>query len=87
MPYSAQVVEAVAFVRSTDQTLFPPAQFPDAIEDSTSGASAPDIEILSSAFAWTEHGYGPVPAGDLASIGAVLLRYSRVPSNGVSAWY
>lgn len=75
-PYrTVQVVEAVAFVRSFDEQLFPASEYADGeVEDLTSGTNAPDIELLSSPFAWADHGFGTMPAGDLCSIGVALLR-------------
>ena len=67
---------AAAFVRSDDPTLFPPAAFPPP-EDTTSGAGAPDIELIATPMAYTGHGLGPKPhgAGDAFGLHAVVLRY------------
>lgn len=69
-----QVAEAAAFYRSDDAQLFPKDQFPKVIEDSTSGPGAPDVELVVSPMAWTDHGFGPMASGPLYSIGAILLR-------------
>ncbi|KAF8556234.1 alcohol oxidase [Imleria badia] len=45
-PFSSNIGEAVAFFRTDDQKLFPPAEFNNDIEDSTSGPNAPDIELI-----------------------------------------
>ena len=73
-PSFFQIAEAAAFLRSMDPNVFPPQEYPEGIEDTTSGENAPDLELISSPLAWTEHGSGPVPPGDLASMGAILLR-------------
>jgi len=41
-----QIGEAVAFFRSDDPVLFPPAEYKDDIEDANSGPDAPDIELI-----------------------------------------
>ncbi|KAH8111789.1 alcohol oxidase [Phellopilus nigrolimitatus] len=75
-PLTSNVVEAVAFARATDPVLFPPAEFGAPCADATSGARAPDIELLASPCAWRESSgrHPDVPAGELATIGVVLLR-------------
>ena len=40
-----QVGESYGFVRSSDEQLFPKAEFPDLVEDTTTGRDAPDIEV------------------------------------------
>ncbi|KAH0833084.1 hypothetical protein J3R83DRAFT_12076 [Lanmaoa asiatica] len=45
-PLSSNVGEAVAFFRTDDQKLFPPAEYKNKIEDSTSAPNAPDIELV-----------------------------------------
>ncbi|KIJ66939.1 GMC oxidoreductase [Hydnomerulius pinastri MD-312] len=45
-PLSTNVGESVAFLRTDDPRLFPPAEYNHDIEDSTSGPDAPDIEII-----------------------------------------
>lgn len=62
-------------MRSDDPSLFPPSTNEETkAEDPTSGPSAPDLEILSSALGWADHGFGEVPKGDLCSIGVTALR-------------
>jgi choline dehydrogenase len=81
-PLTSNVAEAAAFVRSRDPVLFADADptlagssSASAEADATSGPEAPDVELIASPMAWTEHGHGYVPGGDLVSFGAVLLRY------------
>jgi len=45
-PLSSNVGEAATFFRTDDPKLFPPAEFNNDIEDSTSGPNAPDIEVI-----------------------------------------
>lgn len=40
-----KVGESYGFVRSSDEQLFPKAEFPDQVEDTTTGRDAPDIEV------------------------------------------
>ncbi|KAJ7168519.1 hypothetical protein C8R46DRAFT_1091908 [Mycena filopes] len=48
--------ESAAFVRSDDPLLFPPAEFPQKLEDSTSAAASPDLELFCTPMAYKEHG-------------------------------
>ncbi|KAF8161719.1 hypothetical protein K438DRAFT_305216 [Mycena galopus ATCC 62051] len=48
--------ESAAFVRSDDPVLFPPRDFPQQLEDSTSGLAAPDLEIFCTPMAFKDHG-------------------------------
>ncbi|KAJ7227424.1 hypothetical protein GGX14DRAFT_489050 [Mycena pura] len=48
--------EAAAFVRSDDPALFPAAEFPQKLEDSTSGPASPDLELFCTPLAYKEHG-------------------------------
>ncbi|KAF8133091.1 hypothetical protein K438DRAFT_1739318 [Mycena galopus ATCC 62051] len=48
--------ESAAFVRSDDPALFPPEDFPQKLEDSTSGPASPDLELLCTPMAYKEHG-------------------------------
>jgi choline dehydrogenase len=45
-PIASNIGEAVAFFRSDDPVLFPPAEYKDDIEDANSGPDAPDIELI-----------------------------------------
>ncbi|KAG0706706.1 hypothetical protein DFH29DRAFT_995574 [Suillus ampliporus] len=45
-PISSNFGEAVSFLRSDDQVVFPPAEFNHDIEDTNSGPDAPDLEII-----------------------------------------
>lgn len=60
-----QVAEAAAFVRSLDKSLpFTSPVSPAAdIEDATSGATSPDLELLSAPLAFLQHGLELPPAG------------------------
>lgn len=72
-----KIVDAAAFVRSTDPSLFPPDEFEENVEDRASGPGAPDLELLSSPFAWKESlpKHPDLPPGPLGSLSAVLLRF------------
>ncbi|KAK7033397.1 L-sorbose 1-dehydrogenase [Favolaschia claudopus] len=48
--------ESAAFVRSDNPVLFPPAQYPQKLEDSTSGAASPDLELFCTPVAFKDHG-------------------------------
>ncbi|KZT29819.1 GMC oxidoreductase [Neolentinus lepideus HHB14362 ss-1] len=75
-PLTTNIAESVAFVRSSHTTLFPPSEYQEPPEDTTSGPDAPDIELFASPVAWKDHGHGaiPQPAGELVALHAVLLR-------------
>ncbi|EIW83808.1 alcohol oxidase, partial [Coniophora puteana RWD-64-598 SS2] len=45
-PFASNVSEAVIFVRSDDQSLFPKAEWQSSIEDANSGPDSLDIELL-----------------------------------------
>ncbi|KDR78849.1 hypothetical protein GALMADRAFT_244475 [Galerina marginata CBS 339.88] len=55
-PLAMNFGEAAAFVRSDDPILFPEAQFPEKLVDSTSAADSPDLEFFSTPFAYKDHG-------------------------------
>ncbi|KAG8213261.1 hypothetical protein J3R82DRAFT_11733 [Butyriboletus roseoflavus] len=55
-PLSSNVGEAAAFFRSDDQKLFPPAEYNNDIEDTTSAPNAPDIEIVLVPAVLEDHG-------------------------------
>ncbi|KAJ7126745.1 choline dehydrogenase [Mycena epipterygia] len=48
--------ESAAFVRSDDRVLFPAIEFPQQLEDSTSGPASPDLELFCTPMAYKEHG-------------------------------
>ncbi|KAF7374603.1 L-sorbose 1-dehydrogenase [Mycena sanguinolenta] len=48
--------ESAAFVRSDNPVLFPAAEFPDKLEDTTSGPESPDLELFCTPMAYKEHG-------------------------------
>ncbi|KAK0498897.1 hypothetical protein EDD18DRAFT_1154306 [Armillaria luteobubalina] len=54
-PLASNFAEAIAFIRSDDSTLFPPSQYPQVLEDSTSGAGAPDVELLCTSIGYKPH--------------------------------
>ncbi|KAK0484601.1 hypothetical protein IW261DRAFT_1457701 [Armillaria novae-zelandiae] len=54
-PLTTNFAEAAAFIRSDDPTLFPPSQYPQVLEDSTSGAGAPDVELFCTSTGYKPH--------------------------------
>ncbi|KAG6839846.1 hypothetical protein C0991_011120 [Blastosporella zonata] len=77
--------ESAAFVRSDDPVLFPKEEYPEVLEDTTSGPGAPDLELFSTPLAYKEHGKIGFDVHTYAlhvylvrpsSTGAVLLRSS-----------
>lgn len=52
----SKVGESAAFIRTDDRNLFPRDQYPEDIEDSTSGDNGPDLELFCSPFAYKDHG-------------------------------
>ncbi|KAH7106746.1 alcohol oxidase [Auriculariales sp. MPI-PUGE-AT-0066] len=83
-PMLCNVGESFAFVRSDDQTYFPKSEYPEMLEDTTSGPGAPDIEMYASPLAWWDHARMPVvPVShpeSLCSLVAVLLRPTAMGS-------
>ncbi|KAI5115370.1 hypothetical protein M0805_009230 [Coniferiporia weirii] len=76
-PISTNIVECAAFFRSTDPVLFPPSEYTEKIEDTTSGANAPDLELISSPFGWSkDYSIVGLPKGEMSTIIAILLRPS-----------
>ncbi|EPT05509.1 hypothetical protein FOMPIDRAFT_158549 [Fomitopsis schrenkii] len=77
-PLSSNVAEAAAFARSSDKGLFAKAGVtlptPDDLEDSTSGSTAPDIEIFFTPMAYISHGQQAFTEGHHFAVHAVLLR-------------
>lgn len=71
---STNVLEACAFVRSTDPKLFPATETSPTPEDTTSGPGAPDTEIFFCPFAYKTYGNLPNPVGYGLSLHHVLLR-------------
>ncbi|KAH9921862.1 uncharacterized protein B0H18DRAFT_935692 [Fomitopsis serialis] len=73
-----QVLEAAAFARSSDASLFAKAGVAlptqDNLEDSTSGPDAPDIEIFFTPVSYIEHVRVSLPPGHHVDLHAVLLR-------------
>ncbi|KAK0228106.1 hypothetical protein IW262DRAFT_1455299 [Armillaria fumosa] len=54
-PLATNFAEATAFIRLDDPTLFPPSQYPQVLEDSTSSAGAPDMELLCTSIGYKPH--------------------------------
>lgn len=81
-----QVAEAAAFARSSDTGLFAKAGItlptPDDLEDSTSGSTAPDIEIFFTPMAYISHGQQAFPEGHYFAVHAVLLRCCHFLASG-----
>ncbi|OJT02449.1 hypothetical protein TRAPUB_7016 [Trametes pubescens] len=77
-PLTSNICEAIAFVRSTDRSLFPPEEFPPETdpEDTTSGPGAPDLELFFTPLTYTKHTGGVLPPGHYFGLHAVLLRPS-----------
>ncbi|KAK0468990.1 uncharacterized protein EV420DRAFT_926 [Desarmillaria tabescens] len=82
-PLATNVGEAVAFIRSDDPKLFPPSQYSQVLEDSTSGMGAPDVEFFCSPIGYKPYAQASfdVPTRALhvcllrpMSCGEVLLR-------------
>ncbi|TFK70321.1 alcohol oxidase [Pluteus cervinus] len=65
--------EAAAFIRTDDPKLFPREQYPNQLENSTSAADSPDIEILTTPFAYKDHGSWMFPMHTF-SLHTTLLR-------------
>ncbi|PPR05970.1 hypothetical protein CVT24_004634 [Panaeolus cyanescens] len=65
--------EAAAFIRTDDPKLYPESEYPDKIQDSTSAAGSPDLEIFSTPVAYKEHGEKMFPMHTF-SIHVCLLR-------------
>lgn len=55
-PIASNIGEAVAFFRSDNFVLFPPAEYKHDIEDANSGTDAPDIELIMCTAAVRAHG-------------------------------
>ncbi|PPQ95742.1 hypothetical protein CVT26_015868 [Gymnopilus dilepis] len=72
-PLANNFGEAAAFCRSDDPTLFPESEFPQKLQDSTSGSDGPDLEIFTTPMAYKNHGAFMFPMHTFA-IHACLLR-------------
>ncbi|KAG8737965.1 hypothetical protein FRC10_007452 [Ceratobasidium sp. 414] len=71
-PLTSNFSEAACFLRSDDPKLFP--GLPALSEDSSSGPSAPDLELIGMPIGFKNHGKDLVAAGDLMCIAAIPLR-------------
>ncbi|PCH39400.1 GMC oxidoreductase [Wolfiporia cocos MD-104 SS10] len=77
-PLRCNIAEALAFVRSSDETLFPPEKFSEPVADATSGPEAPDIEFFFSPLTYFEHGHGAVASGHYFAMHAITVRPTSV---------
>ena len=66
-------------MRSSDEKLFPTAGKATALEDSTSGPDAPDLELLFAPMAYSGDPSFSLPPGDYCTLTPVLLRYGIHP--------
>ncbi|KAJ7170935.1 hypothetical protein C8R43DRAFT_981616 [Mycena crocata] len=55
-PLANNFGESAAFLRTDDPVLFPASEFPQKLEDSTSGPTSPDLELFCTPMAYKEHG-------------------------------
>ncbi|KAG2351875.1 hypothetical protein BDR07DRAFT_981461 [Suillus spraguei] len=73
-PLASNVGESVAFFRSDDQVLFPPAEYKNDLEDANSGPDAPDLEIIMCPGAVHSHNVSLDPKLQAYQMIIVLLR-------------
>jgi choline dehydrogenase len=73
-PLASSIGESVAFFRSDDQVLFPPAEYNNDLEDASSGPDAPDLEILMCAGAVHSHNIPLSPKLQAYQMIIILLR-------------
>lgn len=74
-PLSSNIAEAAAFFRSDDPVLFAPhTSPPPAVEDTTSGPNAPDLEFFVSPVGYIKCGMGDLPNVDSFGLHMTLLR-------------
>ncbi|QRV97668.1 GMC oxidoreductase [Ceratobasidium sp. AG-Ba] len=71
-PLTSNFSEAACFFRSDDPKLFP--GLPALGEDTSSGPSAPDIELIPFPLGFKNHGKEKIADGDLMSISTIVLR-------------
>lgn len=69
-----QLGESACFFRSDDPTIFPKEEYPTAIEDSTSGPDAPDVEMFTTPMAYIDHSTVVLPSLHTFAMHVVLLR-------------
>ncbi|KAG6862505.1 hypothetical protein C0995_000053 [Termitomyces sp. Mi166 len=77
---STNVAEAAAFVRSDDSKLFPPGEYQEKINDTTSAEDSPDLELFSTIMGYKDHGRTMYPVHTVG-LHAVLLRYLAEPED------
>ncbi|KZP31802.1 GMC oxidoreductase [Athelia psychrophila] len=88
-PLASNLGESACFIRSDDPGLFPPAQYGAPLEDSTSGADGPDIEIVTTPFAYKEHTLIVLPELHTFAMHIVLLRptsYGNLRLSSANPW-
>ncbi|KAJ7430523.1 GMC oxidoreductase [Mycena galericulata] len=73
-PLTNNWVESAAFFRSTDSALFPAVEYPQIIEDTTSGPDAPDLELLLSTNGYLNQTRTVIPNVPTLGLHVVLLR-------------
>ncbi|KAJ7449019.1 alcohol oxidase, partial [Mycena galericulata] len=73
-PLTNNWVESAAFFRSTDSALFPAVEYPQIIEDTTSGPDAPDLELLLSTNGYLNQTRTVIPNIPTLGLHVVLLR-------------
>jgi choline dehydrogenase len=73
-PLASNVGESVAFFRSDDQVLFPPAEYNNDLEDASSGPDAPDLEVIMCAAAVHAHSVPLSPKLQAYQMIIILLR-------------
>ncbi|KAH7341232.1 GMC oxidoreductase [Rhizoctonia solani] len=70
-PLTSNLCEAAAFIRTDDTKIFGPNE----VEDTTSGFSAPNLEIACAPLTFAQHGFRTAPPGEKAfTMAPVLLR-------------
>ncbi|KAH7926373.1 alcohol oxidase [Leucogyrophana mollusca] len=80
-PLTSNVGEAVAFFRSDDPVLFPPAEHNHTIEDSSSGPESPDIELILVPLPVHNHSFVLEAGLNAFSTMVVLLRKVIIPTS------
>ncbi|KAG2076498.1 alcohol oxidase [Suillus decipiens] len=73
-PLASNIGESVAFFRSDDQALFPPAEYGNDLEDANSGPDAPDLEIIMCPGAVHSHNVSLNPKLQAYQMIIILLR-------------
>jgi choline dehydrogenase len=84
MSILTQFAEAAAFFRSSDIALFPANEYPQVIEDTTSGKVAPDLELFVSPIGYLKHAQTRLPNRTSLGLHLVLLRYVLINCSHIS---